>query len=111
MTISLSPHRRPFRVPGAGDWNAGTAWSSAADRHISQCEVWNAGTVRWPRWGLVGLVHETEAARVGVLDRLTAYGAAEVSESSGHRLAKHRRSCSVTDESGHFHQICRRDHP
>jgi hypothetical protein len=24
---------------------------------------------------------------------------------------KHRRSRSVTHESGHFHQICRRDHP
>ena len=30
---------------------------------------------------------------------------------TAHKGAKHRRSRSVTHESGHFHQICRRDHP
>ena len=30
---------------------------------------------------------------------------------AAHKGAKHRRSRSVTHESGHFHQICRRDHP
>jgi hypothetical protein len=30
---------------------------------------------------------------------------------AAHKGIKHRRSRSVTHESGHFHQICRRDHP
>ena len=30
---------------------------------------------------------------------------------AAHKGIKHRRARSVTHESGHFHQICRRDHP
>ena len=30
---------------------------------------------------------------------------------AAHKGVKHRRSRSVTHESGHLHQICRRDHP
>ena len=65
--------------------------------------------------GPANQVRLVQLAQVAARRRARDIGA--VSKLSGrqrlaaHKGAKHRRSRSVTYESGHFHQICRRDHP
>ena len=65
--------------------------------------------------GPANQVRLVQLAQVAARRRARDIGA--VSKLSGrqrlaaHKGAKHRRSRSVPHGSGHFHQICRRDHP